>query len=86
MFQKHPGATYVQEINLVRLNGNNAAHGKSVNQNESLVSLKGLFRFLSFISRYYSEENPAIPAFDESLIPDGKKNEKNTQGTESQSG
>jgi type I restriction enzyme R subunit len=65
-----------QEINLVRLNGNNAAHGKSVNQNESLVSLKGLFRFLSFISRYYSEENPAIPAFDESLIPDGKENEK----------
>ncbi len=65
-----------QEINVVRLNGNNGAHGKSVNQNESLVSLKGLFRFLSFLSKYYSEENPAIPAFDESLIPDGKENEK----------
>ncbi len=65
-----------QEINLIRLNGNNAAHGKNVSQNESLVSLKCLFRFLSFLSRYYSEENPVIPAFDESLIPDEKGKDK----------
>jgi len=65
-----------REINVVRLNGNNAAHGKKVNQNESLVSLKSLFRFLSFLSKYYSEENPEIPAFDELLIPDGKEKDK----------
>lgn len=68
-----------QEINIVRLNGNNAAHGKKVSQSESLVSLKGLFRFLSFLSKYYSEENPEIPAFDESLIPDGKERDKTLQ-------
>ena len=68
-----------QEINVIRLNGNNAAHGKKVTQNESLVSLKGLFRFLSFLSKYYSEENPEIPAFDESLIPDGKEKDKTLQ-------
>jgi len=65
-----------QEINVIRLNGNNAAHGKKVNQNESLISLKGLFRFLSFLSKYYSEGNPEIPAFDEHQIPDGKENDK----------
>ncbi|HET6559775.1 MAG TPA: DEAD/DEAH box helicase family protein [Prolixibacteraceae bacterium] len=68
-----------QEINLVRLTGNNAAHGKKVTQNESLVALKGLFRFLSFVSKYYSEENPQIPTFDERLIPDGKENDKTLQ-------
>lgn len=65
-----------REINVVRLNGNNAAHGKSVSQNESIVSLKSLFRFLSFMSKYYSEANPAIPPFDETLIPDGKVKDK----------
>lgn len=68
-----------QEINIVRLNGNNAAHGKKVSQSESLVSLKSLFRFLSFLSKYYSEENPEIPSFDESLIPDGKEKDKTLQ-------
>ena len=68
-----------KEINLVRLSGNNAAHGTNVSKNESLVSLKCLFRFLSFLSKYYSEENPQIPAFDENLIPDGKGNEKTLQ-------
>lgn len=66
-----------REINVIRLNGNNAAHGKNVDQTESLVSLKYLFRFLSFLSHYYSEENPVIPLFNESLIPDGKENDKN---------
>jgi type I restriction enzyme R subunit len=65
-----------KEINVVRLNGNNAAHGKNVNRNESLVSLKALFRFLSFLSKNYSETDPVILPFDENLIPDGKENEK----------
>lgn len=65
-----------REINVIRLNGNNAAHGKSVNRNESMASLKNLFRFLSFLSKYYSEANPNIPLFNESLIPDGRENDK----------
>jgi type I restriction enzyme R subunit len=66
----------LREINVIRLCGNNAAHGKNVSQNESLVSLKCLFRFLSFLGRYYSEINPVITAFDESLIPLGKEKGK----------
>lgn len=65
-----------QEINLIRLNGNNAAHGKNVAQSESLASLKNLFRFLSFISKSYSEQNPAIPPFNDTLIPTGKEDDK----------
>ena len=75
-FRNIVGQQMFQEINVIRLTGNNAAHGKSVSQNEALVSLKGLFRFLSLVSKYYSEANPAIPAFDESLIPDGKEKDK----------
>lgn len=65
-----------QEINLIRLTGNNSAHGKNVSKNESFVSLKCLYRFLSFLSKYYSEGNPDIAPFDETLIPDGKENDK----------
>ena len=65
-----------QEINVIRMNGNQSAHGKNVSRQESLVSLKCLFRFLSFLSISYSEENPLIPAFDEKFIPDGDEKEK----------
>lgn len=64
------------EINLIRLTGNNAAHGKKVTKYAAVVSLKNLFRFLSYISKVYSEEDPVIPAFDEALIPDGKEQER----------
>tara|TARA_R100000935_G_scaffold10692_1_gene21364 strand:+ start:22101 stop:25541 length:3441 start_codon:yes stop_codon:yes gene_type:complete len=57
-----------RELDVIRLTGNNAAHGKKVNQYQSLQAIKNLFRFLSFISVYYSEKNPDIPAFDESLL------------------
>jgi len=69
----------LNEINVVRMNGNKAAHEKRVSNQESLVSLKCLFRFLSFLSNYYSEENPIIPAFDEKLIPAGDEKEKGQQ-------
>jgi hypothetical protein len=62
-----------REINLIRLNGNNGAHGKPVSQYEALASLKNLFRFLSFIGKYYSEGDLDIPLFDEYLIPDGQE-------------
>lgn len=67
------------ELDIVRLNGNNAAHGKIVKALEALQSLKNCFRFLSFLSKYYSENNPDISEFDERLIPYGDTNEKNTK-------
>lgn len=64
------------EINLARHMGNNAAHGKSVSPHEAMVSLMALFRFLSYLSKYYSNDNPAIAEFNEQLIPDGKEKDK----------
>lgn len=68
-----------QEINVIRKVGNNAAHGKKVVQYEALVSIKNLFRFLSFLAIIYAETKPDIPPFDESIIPDGKEDLKTKQ-------
>ncbi|MBT8393251.1 MAG: DUF4145 domain-containing protein, partial [Bacteroidia bacterium] len=62
-----------REINLIRLNGNAGAHGKSVTHDQSIASIKNLFRFLSFIGLYYSEEDIDIPTFTMGLIPDGNE-------------
>jgi len=59
------------ELNLIRKQGNNAAHGKSITREQSVATLKYLFRFLSFIALYYNEEKITIPAFDDAIIPDG---------------
>lgn len=75
-FQEILKPSMYREINAIRINGNNAAHGKNVTQAEALASLKYLFRFTSFLSKYYSEQNPDIPPFDETLIPDGRLHEK----------
>ena len=37
-----------REVNLIRLNGNAAAHGKVITHDQSIASIKNLFRFLSF--------------------------------------
>jgi len=59
------------EINLIRYIGNDAAHGKSIPQDKAIISIKNLFRFLSFLGVYYSEADIEVPAFDMRLIPDG---------------
>lgn len=64
------------ELDVIRYNGNNAAHGKMVKALDALHSLKNSFRFLSFVSKYYSAANPDIPEFDERVIPYGDPNEK----------
>jgi type I restriction enzyme R subunit len=71
----------LMELDIVRLNGNNAAHGKTVRALDALQSLKNSFRFLTFLSKYYSENNPDIPEFDERVIPYpyGDTNDKNTK-------
>lgn len=67
------------ELDVVRLYGNSAAHGKNVRALEALQSLKNTFRFLSWLSKYYSETNPDITAFDERYIPYGDTNDKNSK-------
>lgn len=62
-----------REINLIRLYGNNAAHGKNVTREEAFHSIKNLFRFLSFLTLYYSKQRPNIPQFDVKAIPDGRE-------------
>ena len=62
-----------REINLIRLTGNAGAHGKSITHDQSIASIKNLFRFLSFLGLYYSDENVEIPIFNMGFIPDGKE-------------
>ncbi len=71
-----------REINLIRLNGNNAAHGKSIGQDHSLASIKNLFRFLGFLGKYYSTQNIELPFFSIDHIPDGKEQEKTKEELE----
>ena len=71
-----------REINIIRINGNNAAHGKKISQLEALVSLKNLFRFLSFLATYYAEEEVGLQSFDAAVIPDGKEADKTKQELE----
>ncbi len=68
--------TMFREIDLIRRVGNSAAHGKQITQHESLIALKNLFRIMGFVAVHYARQVPTIPAFDESLIPDGKAVEK----------
>ena len=65
--------TMFREVNLIRLNGNAAAHGKAISQNQSIASIKNLFRFLSFLGVYYSEEELSVPPFSMEDIPDGNE-------------
>jgi type I restriction enzyme R subunit len=69
-----------REINLIRLTGNSAAHGKSVSHDQSIAVIKNLFRFLSFLGLYYSESEVNIPSFTMGLIPDGNE-QKETLNT-----
>ena len=62
-----------REVNLIRLNGNAAAHGKTIRHDQSIASIKNLFRFLSFLGVYYSAEEVEIPTFTMGLIPDGNE-------------
>lgn len=68
-----------QEINLIRTTGNQAAHGKVVTQNQSIASIKYLFRFLSHLGLYYKEDKSSIPSFSMDEIPDGSLNDKTLQ-------
>lgn len=62
-------ATLFGELNLIRKTGNLAAHGKRVNQQDALASLKYLFRFMRHLAIYYGKTTPDTQVFDEALIP-----------------
>ncbi|MCD6346187.1 MAG: hypothetical protein J7L96_02075, partial [Bacteroidales bacterium] len=67
-----------REIHTIRKEGNNAAHGKKIPQQASMASLRFLFRFLSWITKMYSEFPPDIKEFNEGNIQDTSKEEKST--------
>lgn len=68
-FQELVKPIMFKEINIIRLSGNNGAHGKTVTSFGAMATLKYLFRFMSFIAVYYSETDVVIPPFDEQLLP-----------------
>jgi type I restriction enzyme, R subunit len=62
-----------REINLIRKNGNNAAHGtRKIKTEESLYAVRLLHHVASWVVGIYSEERPTVLPFDESIIPTGK--------------
>lgn len=65
-----------REINLIRLTGNNAAHGKSITHDQSIACIKNLFRFLSFLNIYYGEDETEVPIFNMGQIPDGNEHKE----------
>jgi type I restriction enzyme R subunit len=56
-------------IEYIRKQGNIAVHKGKLDRKVSLASLRFLFRFLSWISKMYSQNPPEIADFDETLIP-----------------
>jgi type I restriction enzyme, R subunit len=65
-----------REIDLIRRIGNDAAHGKRMREGDALISIRYLFRFLSFLALYYAENEPIVPHFDEGLLPTGREQER----------
>ena len=68
-FAEQFNQTLLSELHLVRKYGNQAAHGKKVNESNGLASLKYLFRFLRHLAIYYGKQEPKSQVFDEALIP-----------------
>ena len=63
----------LQEIKLIKNIGNNGAHGKTVSSFEAMVSLKNLYRFLSFLGFYYGNPQLKSLPFDGNHVPDGEE-------------
>ncbi|WP_417371233.1 DEAD/DEAH box helicase family protein [Gelidibacter japonicus] len=75
----------LNELTLVRKIGNNAAHGKKVNNKEALICLRSVFRLLSFVGINYNKVKPLILPFNETLIPTSEVHEKTQKELESKS-
>lgn len=80
--------TMFGEMNLVRKIGNAAAHpkstGKKFSSDESLASIKYLYRLTRFLAIYYGKTTPETQVFDEALIPrpDAEKEQKASKAQE----
>lgn len=81
-FKESIKPTMFQELNLVRRLGNQAAHGKKITQREALVCVRSIFRFTSYISKYYSSSNPEINSFEERNIPVSDKSVQDSTAKE----
>ena len=55
-FKSLIGERIFREINIIRKTGNEAAHGKKISSFDSLVALKYLHTFASFLAKYYSAD------------------------------
>ena len=66
----------LNEVHLIRQTANSIKHdAKFYTAARSLIILKNLFRFLSFIATSYGKKEISIPKFNEDLIP-SKKSER----------
>ncbi|MCO5258636.1 MAG: DEAD/DEAH box helicase family protein [Crocinitomicaceae bacterium] len=63
-------------LDIIRRSGNKGAHGEKVKAYDALAVLKHTFRYVSWVSKFYSEKNPEITSFNEQLIPTGEEDDK----------
>ncbi|MBN2747341.1 MAG: DEAD/DEAH box helicase family protein [Bacteroidales bacterium] len=57
------------ELHHIRKIGNQAAHGKKVPKEQSIASVKFIFRFVAWFYKSYTISQIQIPDFDDSLLP-----------------
>lgn len=76
-FKKLVAPTHFHQINLIRKLGNTAVHTKTkIKPEEALHALQLLHGFILWVIATYSEEKIILPAFDESIVPKEKGEDK----------
>lgn len=68
-FKENLPQSIYREIHYVRKEGNNAIHGKRINEHTALAAIKYLHHFHGWFARLYGEGQVEVPAFDEGLLP-----------------
>ena len=64
-----PNSIYL-ELHHIRKIGNQAAHGKRIPKQQSIASIKFVYRFIAWFYSCYSQDPHALGYFDESIIKD----------------
>lgn len=84
-FRENMRSSVREELNLVRLLGNNAAHAgkgnsvKTIKDTEALHALKCMYNFLHWLAKLYARKFPSDLQFSESLIPRGQVEDINAK-------
>lgn len=68
-FRENLPQSIYREIHYVRKEGNNAIHGKRINEHTALAAIKYLHHFHGWFARLYGEQQVEVPPFDEGLLP-----------------